>query len=175
MEYVVKKYKIAYADLALSFLIALVACWLFIPASATQTGLFLVAGFFVGLSIVHELSHLSVAKLFNQRATIRFFPKLGALMLDYVSLPFAGYIRTALAPLATVQVPLLVMYLATQNQYLLLLNVLHLVASSVDITGLLFTLVKHGTRCTLHLVYDSNCKVTGVVIEEKDKATYYAF
>ena len=177
MEIQVKKYRLVYIDLVLAVVSVVVATYFFTPVIVSREYLwFIVPAFFLVFALIHELSHLIVAQVYNPDASVRLFPKLGALLLDYVSLPYEGYLYTVIAPLLVVQIPLIITYLFTGNPYILAMNVFHLAASSVDITGILYSTINHGVDGRLYLVYDEKCCVVGVLIEEpkKNSATLYS-
>jgi len=172
----VKHYYAVYVAVFVSFLVGLATLYIILPYNITPKdplwGLIL----FIPCSILHELSHYAVAKKYNPEASIKVVLRLGAVALDYVSLNYREYVKVAVTPLLTVQLPITILYVVTHNASILVLNILHIVSSSVDIMGLIYNSVKHyGGK--FHLVYDEKGGISGVLVEDpaKDRKMLYIF
>jgi len=175
MEYIVRKYSIAYIAEAAAFIVMFLVVVVFgSSGSITAADALLATTLFIPVAFVHEFSHYIVAKRFNPNASIRVLPKLGAIVLDYASLNYREYIYVVLAPVLTVQAPITALFLLMHNSVLLLLALTHAMASAVDIVGLIYMFVVHrGGR--VHIVYDERGNIAGVLVEEpaKGRATLY--
>jgi len=174
MEYVLKRYHIGYVAEAVAFVVVFVSVSMLHSSGLTASDALQALLFFIPCVAVHEFSHYAVAKRYSPSARIRVLPKLGAIVLDYVSLDYGNCVKVTLAPLLTVQLPITALYLLTHKLSILLLAILHLAASLVDITEVMHaTLLHYGGR--LHLVYDERNRIVGILVEEpaKNRATFY--
>lgn len=175
MDVEVRKLRGIYASVVVSF----VAGCLVFYAIFTQhlnlidmtTALWAVL-FFLLIAVLHEFVHYAVAKKYNPEATIRVIPRLGGLLLDYVRLDYNQYVKTALAPLFFIQVPLTVAWILSGDIIVLTLTVAHLLASAVDIVCLFSAVISH-RGATFNMVYDEKGRVVGVVVERGDKIIFY--
>jgi len=176
MEYVAKRYYAVYIAEFAAFLAGLASFYIILPYNLTPKdplwGLIL----FIPCALLHEFSHYVIAKKYNPEASIQVLPRLGAIVLDYVSLDYRDYMKVAVMPLLTVQLPITLLYVITHNASILVLNILHLVSSSVDIMGLIYNTVEHyGGK--FHLVYNEKGGISGVFVEEplKNRGVLYMF
>jgi len=172
MEYVVRHYVAGYVAVAAAFVF--VFSFLLLYSGLSDADVLWALLMFIPCAAAHEFSHYMIARRYNPHVKIRFLPKLGALVLDYVKLGYTEYVKVALTPLLTVELPLVMIYLLTRGSAILLLAVVHFAASLVDVTDVLCVSVLHRGG-TIHLVYDERGRVAGILIEEpsKNRSTVY--
>jgi hypothetical protein len=178
MKYVIKKYRLAYIINFLSFAIAFGAL-MYLNSSRSPIVISredLLYGFFLFIpaALLHEYSHYIVAKRYTPEARIRIYPKLGALILDYVRLTYGQYAKTVFAPMLTIQLPLIVLYMIFNSPTILVAAILHFLASSIDIIGFVVTSITHYGG-TFHIVYGEKGEIAGILVVEPKKgiATFY--
>jgi len=126
---------------------------------------------------LHEFSHYLFAKRYNSATKIKFFPKLFALAIDYVSLSFKEFLVVALAPQIFVGIPIIVLLLLTSSKEFAYLLVIHLVSSVGDYTSLILSIVHttlYGKTMKIHVLYDNRGGIVGSVVESA-KGNLYVY
>jgi len=123
----------------------------------------------------HEYSHYLLAKRFNPAARMRFFPKLFALTVDYVSLGFWEYVAVCLAPQIAVGIPVVALMLLTASKEFAYLLAFHVASSMGDYTSFILLAVHsllHGGAIKLHILYDEGGGIAGSVAESAEGGLY---
>jgi len=124
---------------------------------------------------VHEYSHYLLAKRFNPAAGVRFYPKLFALTVDYVSLGFWEYVAVGLAPQIALGIPVVAAMLLMSSKEFAYLLAFHIASSMGDYTSFLLLAVHsllHGRALRFHILYDEDGRIVGSVAESAEGDLY---
>jgi len=124
---------------------------------------------------VHEYSHYLFAKRFNSAARVRFFPKLFALAVDYVSLGFWEYVAVCLAPQIAVGIPVVALMLLTSSKEFAYLLAFHIASSMGDYTSFILLAVHsllHSRAMRFHILYNEGGGIVGSVAESAEGDLY---
>jgi len=158
--------------LVVGYTVASVLAYLFLPLPAgkpANPALLLATA--TAYILAHEAIHAATAKLFNPRTTIKLYPRLLALIVNYSSLKFSEYCVVLLAPQLLLGIPTVVALAVAPSWLLYTTLLVHLVASSGDYASLTLTLIARiklrESIARVHLLYDEKGRVAGGVYETR--------